>query len=101
MNITNAMIEAEVDRIAKLSTAPDKETPDWMKADIRAGVKAGIALAGRAGAESVCEWKVQATSFPSWVKGCNRAGTIIKSKYCNDCGGKVVHRTPEKGEVEL
>lgn len=31
-------IEKEVEILAKESTAPDKETPDWMKADIRRGM---------------------------------------------------------------
>jgi hypothetical protein len=43
--ITDEVIEKEVKRLAKESTAPDKETPDWMKEDIRRGIKAGIELA--------------------------------------------------------
>ena len=36
-------MEEEIDRwvneLAKLSTAPDKDTPDWMKRDIRNGIE--------------------------------------------------------------
>lgn len=42
--ITQEIIENAVTEIAKESTAPDKETPDWMKADIRRGIYAGIKL---------------------------------------------------------
>lgn len=43
-NITDDEIESHVDRLSKESTAPDKETPDWMKADIRRGILCGIGL---------------------------------------------------------
>src|SRR6185437_1701694 len=42
--ITDEEIENEVKRLSKLSTAPDKDTPDWMESDIRNGIKAGILL---------------------------------------------------------
>jgi hypothetical protein len=37
-------IAEEVDRLAKESTAPDRETPNWMRADIRRGIVAGLRL---------------------------------------------------------
>lgn len=38
-------IEKAVNELAIESTAPDKETPDWMKSDIRRGIIRGIAMA--------------------------------------------------------
>lgn len=35
---TNEEIEQAVKELAKQSTAPDSETPDWMEADIRRGI---------------------------------------------------------------
>lgn len=39
MNIpTKAEMEAAIEELAKESTAPDKDTPDWIKTDIRRGM---------------------------------------------------------------
>lgn len=46
MEITNEQIEIEIKILSKQSTAPDKETPDWMESDIRRGIKRGLELAG-------------------------------------------------------
>ena len=43
--IPQEMIEQLVKELSKQSTAPDKETPDWMEADIRRGLEAGYQLA--------------------------------------------------------
>ena len=45
-SMTPEIIEAEVKRLTKESTAPDKETPDWMETDIRRGIYAGIKMFG-------------------------------------------------------
>lgn len=42
--IPNDEIEKIVKELSKQSTAPDKETPDWMEADIRRGAIAGYSL---------------------------------------------------------
>lgn len=41
---TEEEIESAVNELAKESTAPDKDTPDWMKADIRRGFKKALEL---------------------------------------------------------
>lgn len=37
--LTEKEIKTALDEIAKKSTAPDKETPDWLRSDIKAGMK--------------------------------------------------------------
>ncbi len=37
-------IEYEIKKLSKLSTAPDKETPNWLEADIRRGADMGYEI---------------------------------------------------------